>query len=363
MNDIEDRLQRHLSDRASEVTPFDTFEDIVSDRFLVSVSEGQRRRSWPRVALGAAAAVLVVAGVAVVSQRDGGTDAAAGSPAPLPTGVPLTGVEWTRAGHIELEAARRVLLQECMRRAGFQVPLGIDDMVLSMGAWTPHPVLGIGTQEAAASYGYHHPPASDPAGSSNQSTGYSTALMGAADAPMVDVTLPDGTPTGTQTSNGGGCLGEIDAAFDGLLDQQEALRIFVTEQATDSVALAEQTLNDQRVTSALEGWRNCVSETGGDDVLGGATTPNQLARRYAVTDGEATPEETQVAVIDARCQHQTDLQTTWYQVYAEYQRAALVQHQDWFDLLATMRMQIVARAAELLDERGFDAIAPSEPGS
>jgi hypothetical protein len=50
-------------------------------------------------------------------------------------------------------------------------------------------------------------------------------------------------------------------------------------------------------------------------------------------------------------------------VYAEYQRAALVQHQAWFDLLATMRMQIVARAADLLDERGLDVIAPSEPGS
>ncbi len=355
MNDIENRLKRHLSARASEVTPFDTFEEIVSDRSMVRVSKAERhRRTWPQVALGAAAAVLVVAGVAVVSQRDGGTGAAAGSPAPLPTGVPLTGVAWTRAGYIQLEAASRVLVQECMRRSGFELPLDIDEMVLSVGAWTPHPVLGIGTEEAAARYGYHFPPTP----SSSHDSDYYTALMGATDAPMVEVTLPDGTPTGTQTSSGGGCLGELDAAFDGLLDQQDALRIFVEEQATDSVALAEQTLNDHRVASALSQWRACVSEGAGEDALGSATTPNDLARTFAFADGDATPGEIDVAVADARCQAQTDLQTIWYQTYAEYQRAALAEHQDWFDLLATTRMQIVDRAAELLTDRGLDNIAP-----
>ena len=45
-------------------------------------------------------------------------------------------------------------------------------------------------------------------------------------------------------------------------------------------------------------------------------------------------------------------------VYAEYQRAALAEHQDWFDQLAVMRAQIVAKAGEILRSHGLAVAAP-----
>jgi hypothetical protein len=363
MNDIEDRLHAHLAARAKEVTPSDMLAEIMSDTTVVALSPSNRgHRWWVAAAVAAAVVLIVVAAFAVIRRGNPNTSPSDQPPAPLPPGVPPTGVEWTPVGQVKLGAATRILQQECMQRAGFDYDSGAEAMALSIGAWEPHAVLGIGTEEAAARYGYRmaDPPEFGPdkaAAALNESDRerFYAALTGGPETPTVDITLPDGTSSGIEQS-WGGCMAQLDDTFDGLLSQQEGLRSYVQEGATDQEALVEQTTNDDRVASALALWRSCVARHAGEAAIGEAQTPNELARTYALSGVEVTTAETDLAVTDAHCQTETDLQTTWYRVYAEYQRAALTEHPEWFDLLAGMRTQIVAQAAEILREHGLDSI-------
>lgn len=352
MIEVEEQLRAHLEHRAAGAVPVSRLDSVVAVERDVPTSARPTHRS--RWLLGAVAALVVIMVGGLVAVRRGGDTSSSGSgkPPALPDGVPETGAEWTQVGHLTLEAATATLLHECMVRAGYDYQPGVDDLGVAMGAWQPHPVLGIFTEAAAARYGYRMAHAESGAErfaatlDEAEREAFYAAAMGPPNEPSLPVTLPDGSPSGMTISRGG-CMGETDAAFDDALVQQEGLRAYVFETGIDQEAVSNSATADPRVADALRQWASCVEEATGEQ----AATPNELARQFALSGGEVTQREIDVAVADARCQTTTGLQDTWYRVVAEYQRAALDEHPEWFDQLATMRVGIVAKAQEILDDR------------
>jgi hypothetical protein len=277
-----------------------------------------------------------------------------GEPPPLPEGIPGTGVQWTTRGSYALETALRVGQQDCMRRQGFEFELMAEQLEIGVGVWQPDVVLGVLTERGAREQGYHTfgDPVTDPGPaevatsgmSQAESDAYYSALVG--DDVAVPPTNPDGSPN--EGINWRGCMGEAAAAFDGLVNDQEILRQYVSESGIDQAAVAESAAADRRVRAALASWSSCVADATGEV----AETPDELARRFALSEQPPTEREREVAVADVRCQGAADLQDVWHRAYAEYQRAVLDQPER-FDELALMRVEIVARAEQILAERGL----------
>lgn len=278
-----------------------------------------------------------------------------GSPPPLPPGLPRTGVEWTSEGNLALTIAEQTLMQECMSEAGWDYDIADPSVyVAESGMWFPHPVLGIGTVEAAEADGYHR---DDPSivgaeafaqtlPADEQQDFYDT-LTGSDDSGFVPITAPDGTSSGEM--NLGGCFGASRAAFDNLTVDQEGYRQVVNETGIDQEQVATDTERDPRIQAALSTWRSCVEDATGET----AETPNELARRFAFEPGTSS-DEIAIATADARCQDDVGLRDLWSEVYAEYQRFALGDDADLFDTLALMRVEIVDRANQILDDRGIE---------
>lgn len=276
-----------------------------------------------------------------------------GTPPALPAGIPSVGAAWPRDGKIALEVITSVMLTECVNEAGY-VDYEFDGEALAraLGAWEPHPVLGIGTEAAAAAFGYHAAPLDQGLDGYAQTLlegereAFYETVMGGNDVTPIPLTVPGVGDTGSSIARGG-CWGEVDAAFDRLTVAQEGYRGIVHESGIDQEAVADSTAADPLVVELLDQWSQCVELAVGE----AANTPDELARRFAFETGP-TSREIEVAVADARCQAEVGLQQTWDEVYARYQRAALGDKAPLFDELALMRADIVERARELLDDRG-----------
>jgi|GEM_PF-2253060 len=283
------------------------------------------------------------------------TPLADGSPPPLPPGLPRTGVEWTPEGSLALTVAEQTLMQECMADAGWDYDIADPSaFAAGFGLWSPHPVLGIGTIDAAESNGYHLDDrqllGSGAFGQSlppGEQQDFYDDLTGSDDSGLVPITAPDGTSSGEV--NLGGCFGASRAAFDNLTVDQEGYRTIVNETGIDQEQVARDTERDPRLQEALASWRSCVEDATGET----AETPDELARRFAFEPATSN-EEIVIASADARCQADLGLQNLWSEVYAEYQRFALGDDADLFDTLALMRVDIIDRAGQILDDRGIE---------
>lgn len=286
------------------------------------------------------------------------TSRADGTPPPMPAELPTQGAAWTRHGNLTVGLAEQTLWQECMADAGFVYPgVDVEAVALASGAWEPHVVLGIGSVQSAESFGYHFDETvasgvddfARTLSSTDRAAFYET-LTGGDDVEPVPVTLPDGTGTDTTVSRGG-CMGEADLVFDNLLVDQEGLRQVIEEGGVDDEQVLSDTERDPRIVTALADWRTCVQEA--FDTV--ADTPDDLARQFAFQP-ETTDQEIRVAVVDAQCQADVDMQNQWAMVYAEHLRLALGDDADLFDRLALMRVEIVGIADGVLADR--DIVIP-----
>jgi hypothetical protein len=362
MNDFEQQLIDHFRTDGDQAAPEFRLDDVVSASVAMhpAASTPPRStppRSWLRPAVVAASVAAVTVGGLIIATREPPERppaAADGSPPPLPAGLPRTGVDWTPQGSLALTIASQTLAQECMSDAGWDYDIADPSaFVTQSGMWSPHPVLGIGTVEAAEANGYHRgeqlivgPETFAQTLAPDEQPRFYDALTGGDDTEPVPITLPDGTSNGAVVP--GGCLGAAHAAFDNLINEQEGYRQVVNETGIDQEQVAGDTERDPRIQSALTAWRACLADVAGEM----ADTPNELARRFAFEPG-VTAREIEIATADARCQLEIGLANLWSEVYAEYQRYALGDAADLFDTLALIRVDIIDRANEVLDERGI----------
>lgn len=287
------------------------------------------------------------------------TVAAAGAPLvvpPLAVGLPDTGITWTPADSLALGMATEVLQHECMVAKGWDYPLRTDESwTAGIGGWQPDEVLGIVSRAGARVAGYHTvgDPSSDPltvfAGSRSETERARLYNDLMPDGPMVDITGPDGSVLSQRMD--GGCFGTAVAALNPLYDSQEGLRQSLDGEVLQSAWAAA--LVDPLVVSTLASWSQCVQAAVGET----ASTPNELARRYAFEYGAPTAHEKDVAVADATCQQQVDLWHVYSAALADAQRAALGDRVTNYDELTRQRVEFIALARLLLADRGI--IVPS----
>lgn len=257
-----------------------------------------------------------------------------------------------------MQLAETVLLRECMARAGFVLhePTA-EELIEMIGGWSPHPVLGIGSEGAARRIGYHLPEVGG-RGTASQTAAFSAlsdveaeayieALTGGDSAPVAEVVPVDGSaPSGVRQA--GGCWVVAESQLGDYVNGTIAYQS-VTSRG-QSLDRAGRVSAEPEVAAALEQWGACVDEAVGET----APTPNELARRYAFEDGPATDKEKEVAVADARCQAQAQLGEAYAVAKTRLFRAALGDEVDFFDDYTRMRVEVVAIAEQLLSDRDIE---------
>ncbi|MCY7298755.1 MAG: hypothetical protein LH616_06045 [Ilumatobacteraceae bacterium] len=271
---------------------------------------------------------------------------------PLAAGLPDTGITWAPEDSLALGMATEVLQHECMAAKGWDYPLRTaESWAAGVGGWLPDGVLGIVSPAGARAAGYHTVGDS----SSDPLTIFANSHPEAERArlyndlmpvkPTVDIIGPDGSVLSQRAD--GGCFGASVAALNPLYDSQEALRQSLDGDVLQSAWTTASV--DPLVVSTLSSWSQCVQSAVGET----ASTPNELARRYAFEDGAPTALEKEVAVADATCQQQVDLWHVYNAALADAQRAALGDRVTDYDELTRQRVEFIALARQLLADRGI----------
>ena len=315
---------------------------------LIPLTRSHRRRRWPsRVLAFAAAVVLLVVGlVAVAALRDSptATDQPVQSAPPRPEDLPATGVVFAPEDTLALSAAQDTLIAECMAGRGFEYPLPTtDELIAGFGEWQPHAVLGIQRAGAGRRIGYH---SSGVGGFGTVSQGNAISLMDAGQRETFVANAFDGPDS---------CMSAVQPALGDPLARDEQLRAAVNstgeigDMAPSGSGFDDVAIRDPRVEEALATWAACVEAATGEQ----AETPNELARRFldGTYDGAATDREITVAPVDAQCQEQAQLWTTWYTVVAELTRARLGADAHLYDGWTRTRVEMVETARSILSER------------
>lgn len=288
-----------------------------STRREVALAPPPDRRTGRRW-LGTAAAALVTSavGAVFVAETRGSDEVTPADLATLPPmadDLPSTGKAWLPETELAVSMAAEVLRMDCYQDAGYDVQGRTRADWITFGQWQAHPVLGIRRAGAARTLGY-----------TNQFADSSTDI----DSDVID-----------------SCRQQVNRQFDGqYLAIAEPLRGTIENQLQDRADLAAQ--QDPRVRAALDTWSNCISSA--TDIT--ATTPNDLARQFKF--GEADQDDIPVAVADVECQASAELETTWYTVVTEYERAMIGDDIDAYDTLVRVRSDFIDDARSLLSERG-----------
>jgi len=337
MNDIEQRLANFFEHDGSRAEPDSRLDDVMLGTPQMRMSPINERRSWARaIAPAAAVAALTIGGLAVITRS--ATSEPVTTPPPLPAATPVNGIGWTVEAEIKVTIARDILMHECMAAAGWNYDLADPSVyVEEMGTWVPHPVLGIGNVKSAVTLGYHQAP-----GATATLDNFARTLS--PDDEKEFSSVLHGTSNGVTSTEG--CFITANAPLGRLLEQNESARVSVNETGIDQERVTTDTKNDPRTRSALDQWRTCLNNTVGET----AETPNDLALQYAFESGTSS-REIEIATADAQCQSNTELVSTWSQVYAEYLREALGDNAALFDQLALNRAQIIEQVEEILNVR------------
>jgi hypothetical protein len=260
---------------------------------------------------------------------------------PLPSGLPATGRALKPEAELAQVMAEQLAIADCMVAKGWQFPLLTPkEWATAMGAWQPDEVLGIVGIAGAREFGYHDSQAKGGDALTAYSQGLSPSDLqrfqrdqdGGGSEMKSITTSPDGSPSEQRIT--GGCFGEMVAQFGEAYDRQEVIRQKI-EPVRENSRIAAGT--DLAVISALTRWSVCVQNVVGET----ASTPNELARRYAFVQGVATDHEKQVAVADAECQKQVDLWTVYYTSVAHAERALMGADAGLYDELTQLHQQMV----------------------
>lgn len=386
-----DELQIRLSSNARNDTDAEISLGLKDSRSAEATRHGSAK-SWRARAVfsSAAALVAVAAGYALLLAADASPSFDPMSTPPLPNDVPETGITPTPEQLLILSMAESALIAECMTNAGFDfiAPTG-DDLIVDFGQWSPHPVLGIQRAGAASRVGYQE---SGSGGRGTLSQAAATQTMTAADReayldalvswsddlPGTVVKRADGKISQVEAiqSSSTGCVPEVEQHL-GFTDVEiESHRLIIEEDVMAIVDVDAIVAADSRTIAAVDAWRQCVTgrlatadidlDPNGADTATttmALTNPNDLARRFLRFDDQAdqgpagaNPQsnEVQVAVADAECQTETNLQHVWAVVETEVVRFHLGDGVIYYDKLARMYQHNVAVAQTILAERSIE---------
>lgn len=344
-----------------------------------SAQAPQRSRPRRKIWLTAAAAVLCVAGMAVVAQRDPaeqqvvaggfaqqpehhdqeGTTSNAERPVidapPLPEDVPLTGDLRTREDALVIALAELTLIQECMSAQGvpFAMPTN-DEWIESFGGWKPHGILGIGSAGAARRLGYQSAGWGG-AGSPSQSAAWNAMTPAQQNAFTAALSeglpfAPDPLPSATVTPQGrqaGGCWGFAEAMLGDYVNRGSEF-VEISHLVGDDTQ-GEQFRSDPALANAIADWQRCVERATG--II--ADTPNTLAREYAFGGAASAQREREVALADVACQQESDLEVQFHIARTKQLRIELGDQATVFDDYVRFRIETVGLAQQILDERGI----------
>ncbi|MGN9810657.1 hypothetical protein ACTMSW_14995 [Micromonospora sp. BQ11] len=243
--------------------------------------------------------------------------------------LPLDAFEASPMQNVELDRARLLLLEDCLKRFGFDLTL-------------PDPVpppytgnerrYGLADLDAARTRGYHPP---------------REALAKRVDSvpklPPAAEAIASGEGVGSaQGVPKGGCLGEAQR------------KISANAPATDDPMLAEalssqsyeQSRNDSRVLGAMSKWSDCMRRSGYE-----YDSSDQAINDRRFHTEEPTALELAVASADVECKNEADLVEVWATVEVAYQQRSLEQNRDRLRVIEQILHTQLSNAASIAARR------------
>lgn len=255
--------------------------------------------------------------------------------------------------------ARGVLIDRCMRRAGFRYPLGPWTDALRTTLINERIALsriyGITDPAAASAYGYGFPPADDPSPSTGveraHDTRYRLALHG-----------PSATP---EPSNGkaprvAGCAGEADQ----ILENDDPTRSVYGLGHTLWIESMSGLSSTREYRLAINQWSACMREQGfrvTDPVEDEGAIRAALDSRYERGDtaltAEPEPEEVALALADVTCKRSSRMVRKLDQIAGRMAREVITRRRADLAAERDRLVRQLTKARRVLNETG------SGPGS
>jgi hypothetical protein len=257
---------------------------------------------------------------------------------------PVTGRALTSKERALLDDAEQLLMQRCMRDAGFEVfitepppqpsdlPYGNDDV-----AFAREHGLGLGAVDLD-SYRANHPNTryvqALPAKRKQQ---YGEALHGGPGARELMITLPTGY---TVQQNPTGCTAQAQGTLYGGFEHWFQVNTFVENL---SPLYQRKVDTDKRFLNALAGWRSCMRERGYTAESPGALRARFTERQHAKAD------ERKAAVAEAECATKTRLVRIGEQLEETYRAEVYQEHRDLIADYQALSVSALQRARTLME--------------
>ncbi|NBH06099.1 hypothetical protein [Amycolatopsis sp. SID8362] len=226
-----------------------------------------------------------------------------------------------------------VVLRDCMRRYGFDVPLPERTV-------QPEPAIrriGLIDADAAARYGYKPPDFDE----------YSQRVADVKSkqfkwSPQMMAVLNGDGPARLNGADvpPGGCGAESSSRTAKAARGEPGDENFVIHLEREASAAAEK---DSRLTTAFSRWSACMADAGFT-----YSDPWQANNDRAFADGKATPRMLATAKADVACRGREQVNSTWVAVITAYQKQAIAGHRDALDQHRQLTRTQVATAHRLL---------------
>lgn len=287
------------------------------------------RKALPMKRL-AAAAILVAGGAATLIAAALPNAPVVAAPEPV-SGIVRDAEAYMASDPIAEEGVRQ-LISECMANAGFDyTPPAETEGARGLSEWIGFERLDTAVAKAE---GYGGPVAgSEPAPGSDQAIMFSdpafdTALYGPAD---------ELAETGSYGTRAGGCRGEAVTAIYG---DMERYTLATVASMNAFPASRDAASWDPEIEAANQDWQDCMAQT----PYSSLRTPGE-----ARTAGEAAggQEEIKIAVTDAVCREETNLQTRIDAVFDKYLTTEMQQMATEMAEVTEIKTQAAQRAQEI----------------
>ncbi|MFJ7751066.1 hypothetical protein ACIQXM_14035 [Arthrobacter sp. NPDC097144] len=287
------------------------------------------RKAFPIKRL-AAAAILVAGGAATLIAAALPNTPLAAAPEPI-SGIVRDAEAYMAPDPVAEEGVRQVV-SECMANAGFDyTPAAETEGTGGLSEWIGFERLDAAVAKAE---GYGGPVAgTEPAPGSDQTIMFSdpafdAALYGPAD---------EFAETGSYGTRAGGCRGEAVTAIYG---DVERYTLATVASMNAFPASRDAASRDPEIQAANQDWQDCMAQT----PYSSLRTPGE-----ARTAGEAAggQEEIKIAVTDAVCREETNLQTRIDAVFDKYLTTEVQQMAPGMAEVTEIKTQAAQRALEI----------------
>jgi hypothetical protein len=232
--------------------------------------------------------------------------------------LPLDSYRVTLADSRDMDRAKRVLVNACLRRFGFGYQLPPPSGHSPIVGYERR--YGLADEETAKTRGYHVPDQPKDPADKEPPAAVSAVIRGTGQSSYNGVSVPDG-----------GCSGEAQRKL------AEGTTQVRDERLADNLSLEnfQRTWADGRVRAANGGWSACMKQSGYD-----YTDPMKAIDDPAFQTPTAGQRETGVAVADVRCKKATNFIDLIASVETAYQQRAV---QTNADALAVIKRNIGIR--------------------